>query len=116
MLVRSSDGYFVGEYSRRLLGSQRLLRGNNVVALHRILQEVKQYGLGGLWAVLGLSSSKFWVSAFLIGMSVVHVLVLVTGALVKRRKSMTEEIPHVGGGINSSINATMEHEKSAVHV
>lgn len=83
-------------------------------SVHQFLQELKQFGLGGLWAVLGLNSSKFWVAAFLIGMSVVHLLVIVTGMIVKRRKA-TEETPHVGGGINSSINASLEHEKPAVH-
>lgn len=74
--------------------------------LHQWLHHLKSVGLGGLWAVLGLNSSKPWVSGFLVGMSVVHFLWVVTGAMARRGKKR-EETPHIGGGINSSINAEM---------
>lgn len=67
------------------------------------MEFVKQFGLGGLWMVLGLASKNDWVRGWLIGMAVVHTLLVLLGLMEK-------VIAHVGGGINSAINA--EAEKS----
>lgn len=81
--------------------------------LHALVKHLKSFGLGGLWLTLGLNSSSRWVSAALLVMAVVHWMNTLLDAVERRRARSDRETPHVGGGINSSINANLLEQPEA---